>query len=416
MTYEYPVPGPEDPPPTVARDPGRGSREPGRRRDGGAAPLGDLSRRPGTAALLLIVVAVALAVGLAGGIVGGALGFLAARVGTQIAAPPTVSPPPQDRPVSPAPAPTGPPAERGPAPDPESIADVVASALPAVVSLEVGSPGSGASGSGFVIRPDGFILTNNHVIDSAVDDGDGIEVVFSDGTRVRGDIVGRNVSYDLAVVRVDRDGLPSLELGDSEMLEVGDTVIAIGSPLGLVGTVTSGIVSAVDRPVTIGRGGDSSYISAVQTDAAINPGNSGGPLLDAEGRVVGVNSAIAALTEQEQQGSIGLGFAIPSRQADRIARELISTGTSATPVIGVTLSPADGDGALIDTVDAGGPASDAGVLPGDLVVSADGKPVTTPDELVVLIRDRAPGESLLLGISRDGVLRDVEIVLGSRRD
>ena len=378
------------------------------------------------AAFVAAGVAVALVVAVIGGLVGGALGYLAGITARPTAASPAPDlGPGREEPAEPIPGPTPgatPGAEpQQPTPRPSlasgTIAEVVASALPAVVSLEVGGDGmGGASGSGFVIRDDGFILTNNHVVESAVDDGASLDVVFTDGTRVTGRVIGRNVSYDLAVVAVDRSRLPILELGDSDALAVGDTVIAIGSPLGLAGTVTSGIVSAVDRPVTVGEGEGSSYINAVQTDAAINPGNSGGPLLDSSGRVVGVNSAIATVAEDGRAGNIGLGFAIPSVQASRIAGEIIETGSSVTPIIGVTLAEADDEGALLETVEPGGPADDAGLRPGDLVVAADGRRVTSPDELVVAIRDRAPGDTLIVTVERDGATEEFRIVLGSRRD
>ena len=370
------------------------------------------------AAFVAAGVAVALVVAVIGGLVGGALGYLAGITARPTAAAPSADPD-AGREVPAQPTPGAEPQQPSPRPSlaAGTIAEVVASALPAVVSLEVGGDGmGGASGSGFVIRDDGFILTNNHVVESAVDDGASLDVVFTDGARVTGRVVGRNVSYDLAVVAVDRGRLPTLELGDSDALAVGDTVIAIGSPLGLAGTVTSGIVSAVDRPVTVGEGEGSSYINAVQTDAAINPGNSGGPLLDASGRVVGVNSAIATVAEDGRAGNIGLGFAIPSVQASRIAGEIIETGSSVTPIIGVTLAEADDEGALLETVEPGGPADEAGLQPGDLVVAADGRRVTSPDELVVAIRDRAPGDTLIVTVERDGATEEFRIVLGSRRD
>ena len=201
-----------------------------------------------------------------------------------------------------------------------SIAGVASQVLPSVVSLTVtGSAGSG-TGSGFVIREDGYILTNNHVVAGAANGGR-IVVTFADETSMRAEIVGRTPVYDLAVVKVDAGSLPVATLGNSDSLVVGDPVLAIGSPLGLSGTVTSGIISALDRPVTAGdAAGDLSFISAIQTDAAINPGNSGGPLVDLKGRVVGVNSSIATLSQGvSQAGSIGLGFAIPISQAARIA-------------------------------------------------------------------------------------------------
>ncbi len=391
-----PAPAPHDPP-AVPR---------ARTRRTSSVPL---------AAAVAAGVAAALVIAVIGGLIGGALGYLAGVTGRPEAPVALPAPaPPADEPADPEPG-----SEPRPAPPLTSgtIAEVVAAALPAVVSLEVGQDGvGGAAGSGFVIRDDGYILTNNHVVESAVDDGASLDVVFTDGTRVTGRVIGRNVSYDLAVVAVDRNRLPILELGDSDGLAVGDTVIAIGSPLGLAGTVTSGIVSAVDRPVTVGEGDGSSYINAVQTDAAINPGNSGGPLLDSAGRVVGVNSAIATVAEDGRAGNIGLGFAIPSRQASRIAGEIIETGSSVTPIIGVTLADADGAGALLETVEPGGPADDAGLRAGDLVVAADGRRIADTDELVVAIRDRAPGDTLVLTVERNGTAEEFSVILGSRRD
>ena len=221
------------------------------------------------------------------------------------------------------------------APADGSIAAVAAAVSPAVVNIETGS----GSGTGFVIQSDGYILTNNHV----AGDGNQLRVTFEDGTTADAELVGANPGYDLAVIKVDRDGLPVTTLGTSSDVKVGDTAIAIGSPLGLQGTVTSGIVSALDRPVTAGGGdtGETSFINAIQTDAAINPGNSGGPLVDGAGRVIGVNSAIASLGQSagSQSGSIGLGFAIPIDTAQRIANEIMDTGSSQTPVVGIQIDP-----------------------------------------------------------------------------
>lgn len=293
-----------------------------------------------------------------------------------------------------------------------SIAEIAAGTLPAVVSLAVeGSAGSG-SGSGFVIRPDGYILTNNHVVSVASDGG--VEVVFADGDRRPGRIIGTSPSYDLAVVKVDRTDLPTLALGNSDEVRVGDIVIAIGAPLGLDGTVTSGIVSALDRPVMAGESAsDVSYINAVQTDAAINPGNSGGPLLDRSGNVIGVNSAIATLAIGGEAGSIGLGFAIPSNSASRVAQEIIATGTSRTPLMGVQLDPAYTDGgARVSEITPGSGAEAAGLRTGDIVREVDSRPIADATELVVAIRSYAPGDTILVTFERGGRTQQADLVLG----
>jgi putative serine protease PepD len=293
-----------------------------------------------------------------------------------------------------------------------SIAEMAARTLPAVVSLVVEGSLAGGSGSGFVIRPDGYILTNNHVV--SVADGNTVEVVFSDGEQRTGTIVGTSPSYDLAVVKVDRTGLPALTLGDSDQVRVGDLVVAIGAPLGLDGTVTSGIVSALDRPVMAGESAsDVSYINAVQTDAAINPGNSGGPLLDTVGNVIGVNSAIATLAIGGEAGNIGLGFAIPSNSASRVADEIIATGTSKTPLMGVQLDPAYSDvGARVSSVTAGSGAEAASLREGDIVLVVDGRPIADATELVVAIRSYAPGDTIEIEFERDGRIQTAELVLG----
>jgi len=297
-----------------------------------------------------------------------------------------------------------------------AIADAV---LPTVVSLEVRGSGQGATGSGFVVRPDGYIVTNNHVVSSAAEGGS-ISVTFADGAQVPARIVGRSSTYDLAVVKVDRQDLPTAPLGDSDLLRVGDPVVAVGSPLGLTGTVTTGIVSALDRPVTTSDAGEASYISAIQTDAAINPGNSGGPLVDSRGRVVGITSAIATLGTGESSGSIGLGFAIPVTQAKAIVEQLIDDGEAQYPVVGVLLDLTyRGPGAKVqrasasrDAVTPGGAADAAGVEPGDVIVAVDGEPVETYEEFVVLIRSRAPGDVVTLQVKRGSEQVTLDVTLG----
>jgi putative serine protease PepD len=299
-----------------------------------------------------------------------------------------------------------------------SIAAVAAAVKPTVVQIEErDATGGGGTGSGFVLRQDGYILTNNHVVAGAATGGT-LTVRFLDGTSKPATIVGRDTSYDLAVVKVDMTGLPVASLGNSDGLVVGDTVIAIGSPLGLEGTVTTGIISSLNRPVTAGGSGESSFINAIQTDAAINPGNSGGPLVDAQGRVIGVNSAIASLNNQTasgtQSGSIGLGFAIPVNQAKRVAEEIISTGKSTHPVIGVQIAlDYTGPGAQLRTVTPGGPSDTAGLKAGDVIVSVDGRNVADSTELIVAIRSHAPGATVKLGIKDGNGVREVEVTLGS---
>ncbi len=306
---------------------------------------------------------------------------------------------------------------------PDSVAGIAQRVLPVVVSIDVrGTGGSGGTGSGFIVRADGYIVTNNHVVSGAAGGGT-ITVHFNDGSTASGRIVGRSPAYDLAVLKVGRTGLPIATLGDSDDVVVGDQCIAVGSPLGLAGTVTTGIISATHRPVTTGAndGSEPSYLSALQTDAAINPGNSGGPLVDGQGRVIGVNSAIATLgtTGTEQSGSIGLGFSIPVNQARRVAEQLIQRGYATYPVVGAGLDPTyDGDGVRIARVASGGGADNAGLQVGDVVVSVDGKPVTAPEQLIVAIRSKEPRDTVEIGYQRGGAgsaTTTVTVTLGEAR-
>jgi putative serine protease PepD len=309
-----------------------------------------------------------------------------------------------------------------------SIAAVAAAILPSVVSIEVRNGASGDTGSGIVLSHAGYILTNNHVVSAAAGGGK-LSVVFPDKQSVSADIIGRDTVSDLAVIRVHGvHGLRPARLGSSAALSVGDQVIAVGSPLGLAGTVTSGIISALDRPVEAGdpTGTTDDVIDAIQTDAAINPGNSGGPLVDMAGSVIGVNSAIATLSDPGslaggQGGSIGLGFAIPIDQAKRIVQEIIKNGYATHAIIGVTLDPSyQGQGAKIGNpqgtaVAPGGPADQAGLRAGDVIVEVDGERVTTADELIVAIRKRSPGTRLTLVYLRGGDRHTTTVVLGSAR-
>ncbi len=303
---------------------------------------------------------------------------------------------------------------------PNAITAIAQHALPSVVFI---SSGSGGVGSGFVVREDGYLVTNNHVIEGAGDDT--VQVTFSDGRAMEAEIVGTAEEYDIAVLHVDASGLQALQFGDSEQLQVGASVVAVGAPLGLDNTVTSGIVSALNRPVMAGgEMGSPSYINAIQTDAAINPGNSGGPLLDLNGDVVGVNSAIAQIPGDlggGKSGSIGLGFAIPSRQVERTATELIETGTSTHPIIGVMLDMSyTGPGAKVleeglaegPSVVDGGPADEAGVQPGDLILEVDGETVEHGSHLIIMLRSHTVGDEVeLLVRSPDGSERTVELTL-----
>ncbi len=308
-----------------------------------------------------------------------------------------------------------------------SVAGVARAVLPSVVAIKVtGADGSG-TGSGFVIRSDGYIVTNNHVV-AVAGSGGSITVVFQDGSQATATVVGRDESYDLAAIKVRRSGLAALAFGDSRSVVVGDEVVAIGAPLGLQGTVTTGIVSALNRPVTAGgEEGSPAFINAIQTDAAINPGNSGGPLVDMSGRVVAVNSAIARVpgTGTTQSGNIGLGFAIPSQQARRTVEQLIQTGKAVHPVIGVLLDrDYTGEGVRIQAqpqggqpaVTPGGAADRAGIDPGDVITAFDGRPVTDPDELVVAIRAHAPGDQVRLTVRTSGRDRTVTMTLQASQE
>ncbi|HEY0487382.1 MAG TPA: trypsin-like peptidase domain-containing protein [Mycobacteriales bacterium] len=299
---------------------------------------------------------------------------------------------------------------------PNSVAGIVARVQPSVVSIEISTAGSRGNGSGFVVSKDGYIVTNNHVAAPAAAGGN-LRVVFQDGTYASASIVGRDPNSDIAVLRIRRDNLPAVQFGDSDKVLVGDPVVAFGSPLGLQGTVTSGIISALDRPVVTGgeHGDEAAYMAAIQTDAAINPGNSGGPLVDGNGRVVGVNSAIATLASSPsaRAGSIGLGFSIPINQAKRIAEQIIATGHAKRTIMAATLDMTYTDPAggvrLQDVPD--GPARRAGLRPGDVITEFDGRRVSDPTDLIALIRKFAAGTRVPVTYVRGGQTRTVEITL-----
>ncbi len=394
------------PPPSVAPT-GAGAPVP---RTEPAPPPGDGRRnRPRTGLIMLLAVLLAALVGTAAGYGGSRL--------AQTASAPASSSTPAPRPSSTVSSDP----QRTPVPAPPSQMDTVqvaAAALPSTVMIRVGSSGSGETGSGFVLDTSGHIMTNNHVIAGA-SDGGRITVLFSDGKRVRAELVGRSPSYDLAVIKLTgKHELIPLPIGDSDAVEVGEPVVAIGSPLALASTVTQGIVSAKNRPVVVNSDGGadspSAYINGIQTDAAINPGNSGGPLVDAGARVVGVNSAILTMGQsRDGSGSIGLGFAIPINQAMEIGKLLISDGKATYPVIGVNVD-ADDDGVRLSSVDADGPADKAGLRVDDVITEIDDEPVSAPEELIVAIRTHRPGDKVALTYERGGQRRTAEVTLGSR--
>lgn len=301
---------------------------------------------------------------------------------------------------------------------PDSVAGIAKRVLPSVVSISTESESGGGTGSGFIIDSNGYILTNNHVVADAVSGGK-ITVSLNDGRTIGATIIGRDSSYDLAVLKIAATNLPALQFGDSDKIQVGDAVIAIGSPLGLAGTVTSGIISAKDRAVTAGESaGANSFINALQTDAAINPGNSGGPLVDASGAVIGVNSAIASLGSSygSQSGSIGLGFAIPINQARKTANQLIKTGKSTYPIIGVAIDTSfKGSGAKIaesaKAISNGGPADLGGLMAGDIITKFDRKTVGNSDELIVAVRAKSVGDTVTVEFIRSGKTSQTELTL-----
>ena len=303
---------------------------------------------------------------------------------------------------------------------PDSIAALAARVIPAVVSISVkGSSGSG-TGSGFFLDSNGYILTNNHVVEAAATRGT-ITVELSNGKKYGAKLMGRDNSYDLAVLKIEVTSAPTLQLGNSDLAQVGDSVIAIGSPLGLSGTVTSGIISSKNRAVTTGNGsGESSFINALQTDAAINPGNSGGPLVDSTGAVIGVNSAIATLGSSSQTGSIGLGFAIPINQAKKTAEQLIKTGFATYPIMGISVDTRfTGTGALISSDGAGvtpaGPADKAGLKAGDIITTLDGIEINNSDELIVAIRSKSVGDKVKIKYTRNNISREATVTLAASK-
>jgi putative serine protease PepD len=312
----------------------------------------------------------------------------------------------------------------------EPLSQAAAEVLPSVVSISVRSDELSGSGSGIIISADGQILTNNHVVAAAADGGD-LTVTFSDGTTADASIVGRDPATDLAVIKADGvSGLTPATFGSSDDLNVGDAVLAIGSPLGLDGSVTSGIVSALDRSITLQGdqeqspfggspqqgAGQTAVIDAIQTDAAINPGNSGGPLVNADGEVVGVNTAIASLAQgtTSEGGNIGVGFAIPIDSARDIAQQLVEDGSVSHAFLGVSIADTENGepGALVGSVQPGTPAESAGLQEGDIITKVGDTEVTDAASLTAAIRDHKPGDSVTVEYTRDGQSASVDVTLG----
>jgi putative serine protease PepD len=313
-----------------------------------------------------------------------------------------------------------------------STTAAAAKASPSVVTIYVSATGGSGSGSGVVLSADGYVLTNNHVVtlDSSTDQAT-VQVRTSDGTLYDATVVGTDPTSDLAVVELrDASGLTPATFADSDDVQVGDLAVAIGAPLGLSNTVTDGIISATDRAVATGSDQEQTVIDALQTDAAINPGNSGGPLVDADGQVVGINTAIASVAssglpgqQSAQNGNIGVGFAIPSNTAKRIADEIIDTGSATHALLGVSASTATADsssavgtGAQLESVQDGSPAADAGLREGDVITAVGSRTVTSSTELTAAVRSSKPGDTVTLTVRRGGDSSQVDVTLDAASD
>lgn len=314
---------------------------------------------------------------------------------------------------------------------------------PSVVTIQVSNGQTGGEGTGIILDKEGHVVTNNHVATAAGANGE-IRIILSNGGIYQGKITGTDPSTDLAVIQIQNppSDLTPATFGDSGKVVVGQNVMAIGNPLGLQDTVTTGIISATDRPVTTQaeesqqsqqsdpfgfnqqQQSDSTVVTnALQTDAAINPGNSGGPLVDASGQVIGVNSSIASTSDGSgQAGSIGLGFAIPGNEVKRVADELVQTGKAEHARLGVTMTSESGtatangttrQAAVVADVASGGAASAAGLQKGDAITAVDGTPVTSAESLTAQIRSRAPGDTVTLQVVRNGQQQDIPVKLGS---
>ena len=315
----------------------------------------------------------------------------------------------------------------GQAPDWEAVSAAVSNA---VVSIAVATDKGEALGSGVIFDKEGHIITNNHVVAGASK----IQVTLADGRVYDAETTGTDPATDLAVIQLKNapDNLTVAQLGDSDKLATGQDVMAIGNPLGLSSTVTTGIISALDRPVVNsqsedGSSGSAVYTNAIQIDAAINPGNSGGPLFDEKGQVIGITSSIATMGSSSGgeggSGSIGIGFAIPVKLADKVAKQLIKSGTATHAYLGVTLdtagATADGEkrgGAKITSVESGSPADKAGLKTNDVVIAIDGKTTSQGSALTGYVRQYSANDKVKLTVIRDSKKQDIDVTLAERKD
>ncbi|MDQ3529144.1 MAG: trypsin-like peptidase domain-containing protein [Actinomycetota bacterium] len=356
---------------------------------------------------------VALAAALVGGLLASGITLAATDEAVPSSTQQAVAPAPEPAPL---PAPT--PAARTTRGEGLTQVEAVAAAvLPAVVQIELRSGDAqetraSGNGSGVIYRSDGHILTNNHVVEQA----DGLRVKFADGEIARAEVVGTDPLTDLAVVKVDSRDLPAIQVGDIEALRVGALAVAIGSPFGLEGSVTAGVVSALNRPISVGDG--IRLPDVIQTDAPINPGNSGGALVGSDGRLIGINSAILTAGSP---ANAGVGFAIPANIVVRVADELIESGEVVYPLLGVTQSEAvasgeesAGDGAVVGDVEPGGPADEGGLRQGDVITRLDDTPIRSFDDLILAIRQRDVGDTVRVTYRRQGDEQAVDVILVER--
>ena len=347
--------------------------------------------RRGLGAILVICLVTAM---LAGGL-GGTLGYVFAVRSGVGGSGRTLGAAPQEPPAA---------ANRAP----ESLAGVAKQVAPSVVTVRV----TGAIGSGFVISADGYVITNDHVVEDA---NDTMTVAFSDGSTASARLVGRDPESDIAVIKVAKSNLTPVTFGNSDQIAVGDPVLAFGSPLALVNTVTYGIVSALDRTIQAGeQGGTTRYYAAIQTDAAVNQGNSGGPLVDGAGKVIGVNSVIRSVGGTDTEaGNIGLAFAIPINQAQRVAGEIIDTGKARRTVIGAEVASGGSGGARLRSVEPAGPAAAAGMKAGDVVTKIDGHVLEDGADLIAMVRKYAPGATVAVELRRGTQKVNASVVLAA---
>jgi putative serine protease PepD len=296
--------------------------------------------------------------------------------------------------------------------DRSSLSDIAAALQPAIVAIQT----SAGEGSGVVVSSDGHIVTNNHVLTGARSGS--VVVTFNSGRQVPAEVVGTDPTTDLAVIKVDAQNLTYASWGDSDAVQVGDTVLAIGSPLGLQGSVTAGIVSALNRTITVSdeqrspfeQGSSTTIGGAIQTDAPINPGNSGGALVNTRGEVVGINTAIAS----ENGGNIGVGFAISSNRAKAVTDALMAGDEVSHPYLGVQISNASDGGALVDSVASGSPAETAGIEAGDVVTQIGDQPIRTAEDLIGAVQASTVGESVPVTVQRDGSPQTLTVTIGEQ--